>query len=136
MFATWQNITNNLPKKGTAYTIAEDHLDKNLLFVGTEYSFFFTNNGGGYWKKLASGLPTVAVRDMAIQQRENDVVLATFGRGFYILDDYSILRASSKEVLAEEAHIFDIEDGQIFMEDTPMGLRGKSFQGDSYFTTY
>jgi len=133
--ATWQNITNNLPKKGTVYTIAEDYVDNNLLFVGNEYSFFFTNNGGGHWKKLANGLPTVAVRDMAIQQRENDLVLATFGRGFYVLDDYSALRSTSKEMLAKEANIFPIEPGIIFMEDTPMGLRGKSFQGDSYFTT-
>ncbi len=130
---TWRSITNNLPAKGTAYTIAEDHVDKNLLFVGTEYSCFFSNNGGGHWKKLSAGLPTIAVRDMAIQERENDLVLATFGRGFYVLDDYSSLRNTSEEVLAKDAHIFPITDGLIFVERTPLGLRGNSFQGDSYY---
>lgn len=131
--STWKSITNNLPKKGTSYTIAEDHADKNLLFVGTEYSLFFSNSGGQNWKKLSAGLPTVAVRDIAIQTQKNDLVLATFGRGFYVLDDYSILRNTTKEILSKEAVIFPITDALIFVERTPLGLRGKSFQGDNYY---
>ena len=124
---TWTNITNNLPERGSSYSIAEDHVDANLLFVGTEFSCFFTNNGGGYWKKLANGLPTIAVRDIAIQKRENDVVLGTFGRGFYVMDDYSPLRSMSLDKLQADAGIFPIKDGLLYVESLPLGLRGNSF---------
>ena len=72
-----------------------------MLFVGTEYGFYFSIDGGEAWTKLSSGMPTIAVRDMAIQEQKNDLVLATFGRGFYIMDDYIPLRelAMNKEIL-------------------------------------
>jgi photosystem II stability/assembly factor-like uncharacterized protein len=131
---TWTAITSNLPERGSSYAIAEDHVDADLLFVGTEFSCFFTNNGGGHWKKLSAGLPTIAVRDIAIQERENDLVLGTFGRGFYVMDDYSPLRGLDDETLAKEAHIFPIKDGLIYIEEARLGLRGKSFQGHNYYT--
>ena len=59
----------------------------------TEFGVFFSPDSGGNWKELATGLPTIAVRDIAIQRRENDLVLGTFGRGFYVMDDYSVLRS-------------------------------------------
>lgn len=132
---SWQAITNNLPERGSAYSIAEDHMDPDLLFVGTEFSCFFSNNGGTNWKKLSAGLPTIAVRDIAIQKRENDLVLATFGRGFYILDDYAPLRNAEEETMAADAHIFPIKDGLLFIESTPLGLRGNGFLGHSHFST-
>ena len=131
---SWTNITNNLPERGSSYSIAEDHVDANLLFVGTEFSCFFTNNSGAYWKKLANGLPTIAVRDIAIQKRENDLVLGTFGRGFYVMDDYSPLRSLSLETLQADAGIFPIKDGLLYVESLPLGLRGNSFQGHSLYT--
>ncbi len=130
---TWKAISNNLPERGSAYSIAEDHLDKDLLFVGTEFGCFFSIDGGGYWKALKAGLPTIAVRDIAIQRRENDLVLATFGRGFYVLDDYSPLRQLKKEQLAAEAQVFPIKDGLVYHESMPYGLRGKSFQGHAFY---
>lgn len=132
---TWNSITNNLPERGSTYTIAEDHVEKDLLFVGTEFSCFFTMDGGTYWKKLSRGLPPIAVRDIAIQQRENDLVLGTFGRGFYVMDDYSPLRSLKEENLTVEGAIMPIKDGLLFIESSPLGLRGKSFQGDNYFNT-
>ena len=90
---SWSTITGNLPADGPVYALAEDHLDPELLFAGTEYGVFFTSDGGKHWTRLRGGLPTVAVRDMAIQKRENDLVLGTFGRGFYVLDDYTPLRS-------------------------------------------
>lgn len=135
MGQSWTNISGNLPERGSTYCISEDHQDPELLFVGTEFGCFFSVDGGAYWKQLKAGLPTIAVRDMAIQAREDDLVLATFGRGFYILDDYSPLRHLQAEELAEEARIFPIQDGLIFIESTPLGLRGKGFQGDSYYAT-
>jgi photosystem II stability/assembly factor-like uncharacterized protein len=130
---TWTSITNNLPERGSSYTIAEDHVDKNLLFVGTEFSCFFTTDGGTFWKKIG-GLPTIAVRDMAIQKRENDLVLATFGRGFYVLDNYAALRQVKEEQLNADAAIFPIKPGLVYIESMPLGLRGNGFQGNAYYS--
>ncbi|MFT7619200.1 MAG: photosystem II stability/assembly factor-like uncharacterized protein [Planctomycetota bacterium] len=88
---SWHSVAGDLPDREVCYAMAEDHVDSNLLFVGTEFGAFVTVDGGSKWKKL-SGLPTIAVRDIEIQRRENDLVLATFGRGFYVLDDYTALR--------------------------------------------
>lgn len=131
---SWTSIANNLPERGSVYAIAEDHVAKDLLFVGTEFGLFFSRDGGKKWIQLKGGLPTIAIRDIDIQKRENDLVLASFGRGFYILDDYSPLRTADKEVLAKEAHIFPIKDSWMFIESAPLGLAGKSFQGESYYT--
>ncbi len=130
---SWVKISNNLPERGSTYSIAEDHIDPNLLFVGTEFGCFFSNDGGAHWKQLKAGLPTIAVRDIAIQKRENDLVLGTFGRGFYVLDDYSPLRAIGEEAMKAEASIFPIKDGLIFIEKEQIGGRGKSYQGDNFF---
>jgi photosystem II stability/assembly factor-like uncharacterized protein len=88
---TWTNISGNLPE-GSVYAIAEDHVDKNLVFVGTEFGLYFTKIGGEKWFKLGAGLPTIMVRDLAIQRQMDDLVIGTFGRGIYILDDYSPLQ--------------------------------------------
>ncbi|MDX1476871.1 MAG: glycosyl hydrolase [Saprospiraceae bacterium] len=130
---TWTNISANLPERGSTYAIGEDHVDPNLLFVGTEFGVFFTNDGGSNWKQLKAGVPTIAVRDLAIQTRENDLVLGTFGRGFFVLDDYSSLRASKEADLAAAAHLFPVRDALQFERAYPLGLPGKSFQGDSYW---
>lgn len=127
---TWQNITANLPKKGTVYTIAEDHIDKNLLFVGTEFGVFFSPDMGKQWIELKNGLPTTCVMDMAIQKRENDLVLATFGRGFYILEDYSPLRNISSAMFEKESILFPVKDALLY---TQTGV--KYGQGETYFTS-
>ncbi len=132
---TWKPIQNNLPERGTAYAIAEDHVNANLLFVGTEFGVFFTNDGGQKWVQLKGGLPTIAVRDLEIQRRENDLVLATFGRGFYILDDYTALRQVKKETLEKQAIVFPVKDAWMYIQSTSLGIRGKGFQGESFFTT-
>ncbi len=93
---TWRSIAGNLPERGTVYALAEDAVVPELLFAGTEFGVFFTRDRGTTWNPLKGGLPTIQVRDLAIQERENDLVLATFGRGFYILDDYRALRSASK----------------------------------------
>ena len=126
---SWKNITANLPERGTVYTIAEDHKNKNILFVGTEFGFWFTVDGGEKWIQLKSGLPTISVRDIAIHEGEDDVVIATFGRGFYVLDDYSPLRNINKDFLEKEAAIFPIQDALMFIQS-----RGKGNQGQSYYT--
>ncbi len=132
---TWIALQNNLPERGTVYTVAEDHVNADLIFVGTEFGLFFSIDGGQKWIQLKAGLPTIAVRDLDIQKRENDLVLATFGRGFYILDDYTPLRTLKKEDLSKDAFISGIKDAWQFLPSQPLGLRGKGFQGESYFAT-
>lgn len=130
---TWKSLSATLPERGSVYSIAEDHVDKNLLFCGTEFGVYFSNNGGGQWIQLKGGLPTVAVRDIEIQRRENDLVLATFGRGFYVLDDYSPLRNLSDATFEAEVAVFPVKDALLFLPSMPLGLRGKGHLGSSYY---
>ncbi|HKQ08637.1 MAG TPA: glycosyl hydrolase [Blastocatellia bacterium] len=130
---SWSSIASNLPKNGPVLAIAEDHVNPNLLFVGTEYGVFFTIDGGKRWVQLKGGLPTIAVRDIAIQRRENDLVLATFGRGIYILDDYTSLRNLRPETFTQEAALFPVKDPLMYIQSQPLGGRGKSFQGESFY---
>ncbi len=130
---TWTSITNDLPQRGTSYVVVEDHVDRNLLFAGTEYGLFFSQNGGGKWIQLKGGFPTIAVRDLWVQKRRDDLVVGTFGRGIYILDDYRPLRTMSAQAAAREATLFPTRDAEMYVERLPLGLPGKAFQGDSYF---
>lgn len=130
---SWTNITNNLPERGSVYTIKQDHVNPDLLFCGTEFGCYFSINGGGKWVKLSSGLPTVAIRDIEIQARENDLVLASFGRGFFILDDYSPLRDISEDVLKENK-MFPIKTGRMFMQSAPLAVGRRAFQGANFYS--
>jgi photosystem II stability/assembly factor-like uncharacterized protein len=131
---TWTSVAGNLPQRGTVYVVVEDHVKPDLLFAGTEFGVFFTVDGGQRWVQLKGGIPIIAVRDLAIQKRENDLVAATFGRGFYVLDDYSPLRAVTADVLRQPAAIFPVKPAWMYVPATPFGLRGKSFLGESYYT--
>lgn len=130
---TWKSISNNLEAPEVAWSIAEDHVDKNLLFLGTEYGLYTSIDGGNNWTKLTNGLPTIAIRDIDIQERENDLALASFGRGFYILDDYSPLRQINTDILDKEAWIFDIKDARMFIQTSRFAYGAKGSQGASYF---
>ena len=112
---SWKSISNNLPKNGTIHTIEQDHKNPNLLFVGTEFGVFYSNNTGKEWTQLKSGIPAISVRDIVIQERENDLVLATFGRGFYILDDYTPLREPEESYKNKNAKIFPIKDALLYV---------------------
>ena len=118
---TWKSITGDLPERGSVYCVRQDHVNKNLLFVGTEFGAYFSTNGGDNWTKI-SGLPTIAVLDLDIQKRENDLVAATFGRGFYVLDDYTPLRDLSAELIKKEAHLFPIKNALLYVPSAPLGL--------------
>jgi photosystem II stability/assembly factor-like uncharacterized protein len=130
---TWNAIQSDLPERGSVYCIAEDHKNAALLFVGTEFGVHTSINGGRNWLALTNGLPTVAVRDIAIQERENDLVLATFGRGFYVMDDYTPLRLLAESILEKDAHIFPIETTKVYVQANPLGKKGKGFQGDALY---
>ena len=102
----WTSISEGIPDGTLLWRIVQDHVNPNLLFLGTEYGVYISLNQGEKWHKFSNGLPTIPVRDIAIQKRENDLVLATFGRSFYILDDYSALRDLSEETLSKDGVIF------------------------------
>ncbi len=128
---TWKMINGDLPERHIAWRINQDHEQPNLLFLGTEYGLFTSINGGENWVKMA-GIPCIPVRDIEIQRRENDVVAATFGRGFYVLDDYSPLRDMTQEHLEADFHMFPIKNAWLYNpQDKLGGVRGS--QGDSYF---
>lgn len=120
---SWKTISNNLPKNGTVHTIEQDHKNPNLLFVGTEFGVFYSDNGGGKWNQLKNGIPAISVRDMVIQEREDDLVLATFGRGFYILDDYSPLRELNN-LDTNKAKMFPIKDALLYTQKHRGGTPG------------
>ena len=132
---TWTSIAGDLPERGTVYTVIQDHRKPELLFAGTEFGAFFSPDGGGRWIQLKAGMPTIAVRDLEIQRREEDLVAGTFGRGFYVLDDYTPLRSVTAGILeGETPTLFDARPALRYLEEVPLGLPGKAFQGASYYT--
>jgi len=130
---TWVSLSSNLPKNGAVLAIAEDHVNPSLLFAGTEFGLFFSIDGGQKWTQLKGGLPTIAVRDLNIQKRENDLIVGTFGRGIYVLDNYTSLRSLNAEMLKRDA-VFPVKDSLLYIQSQPLGGRGKSFQGESFYT--
>ena len=131
---TWVSIKSNLPANGPVLAFAEDYVDPNLLFVGTEFGLFFSNDGGKNWIQLKGNFPTIAVNDLAVQKRENDLVLATFGRGFYILDNYSPLRTADAKLLSENGVLFPVKNAMLYIQSQPYGGTGKAALGESFFT--
>ncbi|MCH2192733.1 glycosyl hydrolase [Kordia sp.] len=127
---TWQNIANNLPNRTLLWRIVQDHENSQLMFLGTEYGVYFTLDGAKTWTKLKGGIPNISVRDLAIQKRENDLVAGTFGRGIYILDDYSALRTMNTD---NEAKLFKPRDGKWYMQRRILGRAKKATQGDNFF---
>jgi len=131
---TWTSIASDLPERDVVYTVVEDHLEPRLLFAGTEFGVYFTVDGGDHWIRLKGGMPTISVRDLAIQKRENDLVLGTFGRSFYVLDDYSPLRVVSEELLGKESVFFPVKPALRYIETSRLGgSSGKGSQGASFF---
>jgi photosystem II stability/assembly factor-like uncharacterized protein len=131
---TWTSLAGDLPENGSVLAFAEDPVNPNLLFAGTEFGAYFTIDGGQHWVKLKGGLPTIAVRDMVIQGREGDLVIATFGRGFYVLDDITPLRRVRPEATEQAAAMYPVKDALMYIERRPLGGPHKGFQGDQFYT--
>jgi photosystem II stability/assembly factor-like uncharacterized protein len=105
---TWTSIAADLPDDGPVYVIAEHTRNGQLLFVGTEFGVFLTLDGGRRWDRLRNNLPTVAVHDIVIHPRDNDLVLGTHGRGIWILDDIAPLEHLTPDALSGSARLFPI----------------------------
>ena len=135
---TWKSITSNLPDRTLTWRIVQDHVEKNLFFAATEYGIYFSVNAGKAWSKLNGGVPTISFRDLAIHKRENDLVGASFGRGFYVFDDISVFRELSNSQMKDKATLFSVRKAWWYIARPYLGFNDpwnglKGSQGDSYF---
>lgn len=129
---SWQSIAGDLPKGTIAWSIKQDHKEPDLLFLGTEYGVYFSYNKGGNWVKLSAGVPTIPFRDLALQRQTNDLVGASFGRGFYVLDDYTPLR-SIREAVSSEATLFPVRDAWWYVPTVLLQAKGMPSQGSANY---
>ena len=132
---TWTSIAGNLPQRGPVHTIVQDHVDPALLFVGTEFGVFFTQNGGKTWSQLKAGLPTISVRDLEIQRRESDLIVGTFGRGIYVLDDYSPMRTKVAQLKSGAVTLFAPKDALLYVPRARYGGGPKGSRGAQFWQT-
>jgi photosystem II stability/assembly factor-like uncharacterized protein len=119
---TWTDLIANLPDE-PAHVLREDPRNQDLLFLGTEFACYASLDRGQSWLRLGNGLPTVAVRDLAIQDRDGDLAAATHGQGFFVLD-IAPLRQMTAEVGAADAHLFAPEVATLWV------MRRMSLLGD------
>ena len=114
---TWSSIVANLPS-GNLNVIREDPKNRNLLYLGTEYAFYVSLNGGKEWKRFMNGLPTVRIDDILVHPRDNDLILGTHGRSIYIMDDISALQQMTDTATASaDAVLFDIRPAVAWVPD-------------------
>lgn len=130
---SWQSITGDLPAETIVWAIQQDHVNPDLLFIGTEFGLYFSVNGGTNWTKL-SGAPTISFRDIEIHRRDTDVVGATFGRGFYVLDDYRPLRTIGTGAIASGSTVFPVQDAWWYIPNVPMQARGRPTLGSTDYS--
>ena len=121
---TWKLINGDLPNRLLTWRLVQDHKKKELLFAATEFGIYFTTNGGGNWKQLKGGLPTISFRDITIQRREDDLVAASFGRGFYVLDDLSPLRMFDAPSMEGKSVLFPVQPAYWYIERDEVYGRG------------
>ena len=130
---SWSSMAGDLPDRHLTWRLVQDHVQPNLFFVGTEFGVFFTVDGGDKWVQLKGGVPTISFRDLAIQRRENDLVGATFGRGFYVLDDYTPLRSVTEEALEQDAVLFESRPALWYRQGFKIGGGKRASQGTGYY---
>ncbi len=130
---TWKSLRANLPDRTLTWRIVQDHVKQELLFVATEFGIWYSIDGGTKWMQFKNGLPVISFRDLAIQKRENDLVAASFGRGFYILDDYSPLRQLTSIKADSQAVIFPVKPALWYFQRQVLGDDPKASQGDAFF---
>ena len=123
---SWQSISGNIPDRTLVWRMVQDPVKKNLLFAATEFGIYTSLNGGTSWQKLG-GAPTISFRDLTIQKRENDLVAASFGRGFFVLDDYSALREFTEDNLSQKGKLFTPRTAKWFVPRSNIGNTGADY---------
>jgi photosystem II stability/assembly factor-like uncharacterized protein len=129
--ATWKSLVANLPA-GHINVVREDPKNKNLLYLGTEFSLYISLNGGAEWKRFMTGLPTVRVDDIVVHPRDNDLIVGTHGRGIYIIDDITPLQQLTEKVLDSEVTLFEVRPGTLWLQDVALSRSqggAKHFRG-------
>jgi hypothetical protein len=127
---SWKLITGDLPDRGTVYVVIEDPMQPGLLFAGTEFGLYVSRDDGQKWVRLRGGLPTIQMRDLAIQKRDDALAVATFGRGFYVLDDLESIRALTPQVFESEASLLRVQRTPLFVQSSP----DPNWQGERFYT--
>ncbi|MDG1046130.1 MAG: glycosyl hydrolase, partial [Bacteroidia bacterium] len=130
---SWSKITKGIADKSYVWRIVQDHINPNLLFIGTEFGIYFTINGGNSWKQLKNGLPTISIRDLVIQREHDDLVAASFGRSFYVLDNYAFLRELSNDLLQEDAILFKPRNTYLFRPRRDGRQKSGSLGGQHFY---
>jgi len=128
---TWTSIAGDMPNGKPVNVIVQDRKNPDLLFVGTEWGVYVTLDGGKHWLPFRAGMPSVKVTDMTIHPRENDLVVATYGRGAYVVD-ITPLQELTAAVLAEDVHLFDVEPET---QRVTGGIGNYQLLGDSHLFT-
>ncbi|MEM6628987.1 MAG: glycosyl hydrolase [Bacteroidota bacterium] len=103
---SWKSIAGNIPDRTLVWRVVQDHVKPELMFAATEFGIYVTLDAGNEWMKLTGGVPTISFRDLTIQRRENDLVAASFGRSFFILDDISVFREATEDAIGKEGKLF------------------------------
>ena len=130
---SWTSITGDLPKSTIVWVLKQEHKEENLLFIGTEFGLYFSYNKGTNWVQLKNGVPTISFRDIELHPRADDLVGATFGRGFYILDDYASLRAINTAVTNKANTLFSVRDAWWYVPNEPMQAKGMPTLGSTSY---
>jgi photosystem II stability/assembly factor-like uncharacterized protein len=131
---SWTSLSETLPDKTLVWRLVQDHVNPELLFLATEYGIYVSIDAGRNWSQMKGGVPTISFRDLAIQRRENDLVAASFGRGFFVLDDYSALRELEVEQLSQEATLFSTRDAWWYIKRPVLGFGEKGASGAQLYT--
>lgn len=121
---SWSLINGDLPNRILIWRLVQDHVKKDLLFAATEFGVYATLNGGKNWMELEGGMPTIPIRDITIQRRENDLVAGSFGRGIFILDDISPLRDFDESLESTEAKLFPVKPVEWYKQSNRIGSQG------------
>ncbi|GAB5413880.1 MAG: hypothetical protein Cons2KO_14830 [Congregibacter sp.] len=130
---SWASITEGIPDRHLVWRLVQDHVEPGLMFIGTEFGVYMTRDGGANWENFSAGMPTIPIRDIQIQRRENDVVAASFGRGFFVLDDYSALREVKGDTFEQEATLFETRDAHWYFQRMKLGKTKRGSQGDQLY---
>ena len=126
---TWTSLAGGLPDGEVAYVIREDLRNPNLLFLGTEFGLYVSLDRGAGWTRFRNGFPTVAVHDMKIHPRDDDLVIGTHGRGLWIVDDITPLQQLDPSVTARRAFLFEQRAATLWENTSRGGQRGHFWFG-------
>jgi hypothetical protein len=130
----WESISGNLPSPGFIQVVREDPRNKDLLYVGTEFGLYASTDCGKTWSRFMNNLPTARVDDILVHPRDNDLIVATHARSVWIADDITALQQATSEAQAQDAVLFDIRPGVLWLNDRQRGQQTggqRAFAGEN-----